>query len=144
MKNYMQSANDYYRHFIQPRDFIEFQSGFFLSEGIFRISGETQCQWLLQIICFQQKASGVQLVEFWKLKRKEGLEYVLQCKDSSGSILFENTFISPDFLFNEITIWKIGSYLILPGEYNEFVKLIKNETANHTSKSMDDIKTKLN
>lgn len=139
----MQSANDYYRHFIQPRDFIEFKSGFFLSEGIFRISGETQCHWLLQIICFQQKTSGSQLMEFWNLKRKAGLEYLLQCKDSSGSVLFENIFISPDFLFDEITIWKIGSYLILPGEYNEFVKLVRSDGAND-SKNVDDIKTALN
>ncbi|AZA57822.1 hypothetical protein EG349_04325 [Chryseobacterium shandongense] len=144
MKNYMQSANDYYRHFIQPRDFIEFQSGFFLSEGIFRISGETQCNWLLQIICFQQKESGAQLVEFWKLKRIEGLDYLLQCKDSSGSILFEKTFISPDFSFDEITIWKVGTYLILPGEYNEFVKLIRNEAKSFTSNILDDHKIELN
>lgn len=137
MKNYMQSANDYYRHFIQPRDFIEFQSGFFLSEGIYRIAGETQCQWLLQIICFQQKKSDEQLVEFWKLKRKQGLDYMLQCKDCSGTILFEKTFISPDFLFNEIIIWKVGAYIILPGEYNEFVKLIKNDATNHDYRNLD-------
>lgn len=144
MKNYMQSANDYYRHFIQPRDFVEYKSGYFLSEGIFRISGEIQCHWLLQIICFQPKPSVAQLLEFWTLKRKEGLEYLLQCKDSSGNILFENIFISPDFLFEEITIWKIGSYLILPAEYNEFVKLIRNEAAPHPYKNTDDIKTELN
>jgi len=144
MKNYMQSANDYYCHFTQPKDFIEFQPGFFLSEGIFRISAETQCHWLLQIICFQQKASGTQLVEFWKLKRKSGLEYLLECKDSYGSILFENTFISPDFLFDEIIIWKIGSCLILPGEYNEFIALIKKDAAKHTSNNMEDITTGLN
>lgn len=137
MKNYMQSANDYYRHFIQPRNFIEFQSGFFLSEGIFRISGEIQCQWLLQIICFQQKESDAQLIEFWNLKRKEGLDYLLKCKDSSDTVLFEKTFISPDFLFNEIIIWKVGAYLILPGEYNEFVKLIKNDATNRGLKNLD-------
>lgn len=140
----MQSANDYYRHFIQPRDFIEFQSGFFLSEGIFRISGETQCHWLLQIICFQEKESDAQLIEFWKLKRKEGLDYLLQCKDSSGAILFEKTFISPDFSFNEIIIWKVGTYLILPGEYNEFVKLIRNDITNHGFRNLDDNKIELN
>jgi len=140
----MQSANDYYRHFIQPRDFVEFSSGYFLSEGLFRISGETQCYWLLQIICFQEKAGGQQLMEFWNLKRTEGLEYLLQCRDSSGNALFENTFISPDFLFDEITIWKMGSYLILPTEYNEFVKLIKNDAVNHPSKKTDDLKIELN
>lgn len=140
----MQSANDYYRHFIQPRDFVEFRSGYFLSEGLFRISGETQCYWLLQIICFQKKASDEQLMEFWNLKRTEGLEYLLQCKDSSGNILFENTFISPDFSFDEFTIWKIGSYLILPAEYNEFVKLIRNDAADYHSRKADDFKIELN
>ncbi|MEC3874431.1 DUF6876 family protein [Chryseobacterium salviniae] len=144
MKNYMQSANDYYRHFIHPRDFIEFQSGFFISEGIFRISGETQIHWLLQIICFQQKELDAQLIEFWKLKRKEGLDYLLQCKDSSGNILFEKTFISPDFSFDEIIIWKVGAYLILPGEYNEFIKLIRNDETNHGFKSLDENKKELN
>ncbi|WP_089998843.1 DUF6876 family protein [Chryseobacterium taichungense] len=79
MKNYMQSANDYYRHFIQPKDFVEFYSGFFLSEGLFKISIEENCSWLLQIICFQSKTSETELFEFWTLQRKEGLEYVLQC-----------------------------------------------------------------
>jgi len=140
----MQSANDYYRHFIQPRDFIEFQSGFFLSEGIFRISGEIQCHWLLQIICFQQKESGSQLIEFWKLKRKEGLEYLLECRDSSGRVLFEKTFMSPDFSFDEIVIWKVGTYLILPGEYNEFIKLVRSDATNYGSRNTDDNKIEMN
>lgn len=137
MKNYMQSANDYYRHFIQPKDFVEFYSGFFFSEGIFKITVEEQCSWLLQIICFQPEMLETQLFEFWTLKRKEGLEYLLQCKDSQGNILFEKPFTSPDFLFDEIVIWKIGNYLILPSEYNEFMKQVRNETGTLPYQSTD-------
>lgn len=139
----MQSANDYYSHFVQPNDFVEFTSGFFLSEGIYKISVEEQCSWLLQIICFQPKSSEGELLEFWKLKRNEGLQYLLQCRDSQSNIIFEKPFVSPDFLFEEIVIWKIGNYLILPSEYNEFVKQVRNEAGTQTCQNINS-KTKLN
>jgi hypothetical protein len=127
MKNYIQSANDYYSHFVQPKDFVEFTSGYLLSEGICRISEEEQCFWLIQIICFQPKISGDQFFESWTFKRVQGLEYILQAKDYDSNIVFEEHFPSPDFFFSEMIIWKVGNYLLLPGEYNEFVKMIKNE-----------------
>lgn len=139
----MQSANDYYSHFVQPKDFVEFNSGFFLSEGIYKISVEEQCSWLLQIICFQPEASEGALLESWTLKRNDGLQYLLQGKDSRGKMIFEKTFVSPDFLFEEIVIWKMGNYLILPSEYNEFVKHIRNETGSKPYHNSDD-KTELN
>ncbi|SDH78957.1 hypothetical protein SAMN05421846_10261 [Chryseobacterium taeanense] len=140
MKNYIQSANDYYSHFVQPKDFVEFASGYLLSEGICRIAEEEQCFWLIQIICFQPKMSGDHFFESWIFKRAEGLEYILQAKDYDSNIIFEESFPSPDFFFSEIIIWKVGNYLLLPSEYDEFVKMISDKTDRSYCLNNDNIK----
>lgn len=129
----MQSANDYYSHFVQSKDFVEFESGYSLSEGVFKISKEEECFWLLQIICFHPKISEDNIFESWTFKREEGLAYILRAKDYNSNILFEKSFISPDFFFSEIIIWKVGNYLLLPSEYNEFVKMISNNKNTDTT-----------
>ncbi|WP_050009605.1 DUF6876 family protein [Flavobacterium sp. B17] len=127
MKNYMQSANDYYSRFVHSKNFVEFESGYLLSEGVFKISKEEECFWLLQIICFQPKISEDNIFESWTFKRVEGVAYILTAKDYNSNILFKKSFSSPDFFFNEMIIWKVGNYLLLPSEYDEFVKMISKQ-----------------
>ncbi|WP_312900079.1 DUF6876 family protein [Chryseobacterium taichungense] len=109
------SANTLYDAYKAAEDLYDYKEGYKLSKGIFDVSNEEDCKWLLEIILNEQSSLYCEF-QYWHLKRIEGSTFMLYCTDEEGNVLTEINDISINFFFDDLFLLVKKNLLCLPIE----------------------------
>jgi len=113
------SANTLYDAYKAAEDLYEYKQGYKLTKGIFDVSSEEDCTWLLEIILNEQPNLSCE-IQHWHFKRVEGNTFTLYCKDEDGNVLTEVNDISIRFYFDDLFLIVKKNLLCLPIEYKMY------------------------